>query len=70
MDKSVLDGLYIRLSVFNRFLKNNYKPLLFREFRIEAHLTEYLTGSINTILCVSLQKLFVGRKVNECVVDK
>lgn len=44
MDKSVLDGLYIRLSVFNRFLKNNYKPLLFREFRIEAHLTEYLTG--------------------------
>lgn len=66
MDKSVLDGLYIRLSVFNRFLKNNYKPLLFREFRIEAH----LTGSINTILCVSLQKLFVGRKVNECVVDK
>lgn len=35
-------------------LKINYKSL-FRELRLETHLTEYLTGSINTILCVSLQ---------------
>lgn len=68
MDKSVLDGLCIRLSVFNRFLKNNYTSSLFCEFRIETHLNKYLTGSINTILCV-FEKLFVGRKVNECVVN-
>ena len=40
MDKSVLDKLCITLSVFNRFLKNNYKSSLFREIRIENPLNQ------------------------------
>lgn len=47
-------------------LKSKYDSSSFREFRLETHLTEYMTGSINSILYVSLPNC--GQEVNECAV--
>lgn len=55
MDKSVLVGFCIRLSLFSVDSEQiiNITTVLWVQSREKSHLTKYLTGSTDTILCVS-----------------